>query len=125
MSPLLIVGAVVALGLTIVGILALVAPHRMAHAYGIPLDGRASRGFARATGIRDVAIGVVLGAAVYFRDRPLLIVLAIAGVVLSLTDLAIAYHAGGRKLRPEHGVHVGGVVAFVLVLTMALFAIGL
>ncbi len=124
MTALSIAGGIVALALILVGIFALIAPHRMAHAYGLPLDGQASRGFARATGIRDVAIGAVLGAAVYFRDVPLLIVLAIAGVVLSLTDLAIAYHGGGRKLRREHGVHVGGVIAFVLILTMALFAIG-
>ena len=123
-SALPLVGGIVALALVIVGIVALAAPHRMAHAYGLPLDGNASRGFARATGIRDVAIGVALGAAVYYHDVPLLVVLAAAGVILSLTDLAIAAHAGGWKLRREHGVHVGGVIAFVLVLTMALFAIG-
>jgi hypothetical protein len=124
MTALLVAGGIVALALVVVGAVALMAPHRMAVAYGLPLDGNAARGFARATGIRDVALGAVLAAAVYFRDVPLLVVLAIAGVILSLTDLAIAYHAGGRKLRREHTVHVGGVVAFVLVLTMALFAIG-
>jgi hypothetical protein len=123
-SALPLAGGIVALALVIVGIVALAAPHRMAHAYGLPLDGNSSRGFARATGIRDVAIGVALGAAVYYRDVPLLVVLAAAGVILSLTDLAIAAHAGGWKLRREHGVHAAGVIAFVLVLTMALFAIG-
>jgi hypothetical protein len=124
MTALLVAGGIVALALVLVGVVALAAPHRMASIYGLPLDGNAARGFARATGIRDVALGTILAAAVYYRDVPLIVVLAVAGVILSLTDLAIAYHASGRQLRREHGVHVGGVVAFVLILTMALFAVG-
>lgn len=124
MTPSAIVGGLVALGLIVVGIVALFAPHAMARAYGLPLEGHAAAGFARATGIRDVALGAILAAAVYYRDVPLIVVLSIAGIVLSVTDFAIAYHAGGKRLRREHAVHVAGGVAFVLVLTMALFAIG-
>jgi predicted Na+-dependent transporter len=124
MSALLVVSGLVAIALVLIGAFALLAPDRMAYAYGLPVDTEAARGFARATGIRDVAFGVALAAATYYRHVPLLVVLAIAGVVLSLTDFAIAYHASGRRLRRQHSLHFGGIVAFVLILTMALFAIG-
>ena len=124
MTPFSIVGGLVAAGLIVIGVVALFAPHSMARAYGLALEGHAAAGFARATGIRDVAIGAILAAAISYRDIPLIVVLSIAGIVLSITDFAIAYHAGGKRLRSEHGVHLAGVVAFVLVLAMALFAIG-
>ncbi|HEY1655193.1 MAG TPA: DUF4267 domain-containing protein [Candidatus Tumulicola sp.] len=125
MTALGIVGALVAVALALVGAAALLAPGRVASAYGLPAGAESTHGFVRATGIRDVVIAVVLGATVYFGDRPLLIVVAAAGVALSLADLFNAYHTGGRRWRREHVSHLGGIVAFVLVLTMALFAIGM
>lgn len=124
MTGAFVVGGVIALALAIVGALALIAPNVIAEAYGLHADGDAARGFVRATGIRDIVIGLILAAAIYFRDLPLLIVVAIGGIVLSLTDLVIAYHAGGRRLGRPHAVHFSGAVAFVLVLAMALLAIG-
>jgi hypothetical protein len=125
MTAALTVGGLVALALALVGAAALIAPHRVAHGYGLPADGEAAGGFVRAMGIRDLAIAAVLAATIYFRDMPLLVVVAIVGIALSAADLFIAYHAGGRRWRREHASHAGGVVAFVLVLTMALFAIGM
>jgi hypothetical protein len=124
MTGVFVIGGFIALALVIVGALALIAPNLIADGYGLPADGDAARGFVRATGIRDVVIGLILAAAIYLRDMPLLVVVAIAGVVLSLTDLVIAYHAGGRRLGRPHAVHFSGAVAFVLVLAMALLAIG-
>ena len=125
MSAVFVIGGLVALALAIVGVLALAAPHRMAHAYGLPVQDGPAGGFVRAMGIRDLVIAAVLGATVYFHDIPLLVVVAVAGIVLSVTDLVIAYHTGGKHWRREHVTHVGGVVAFVLVLAMALFAVGM
>jgi hypothetical protein len=124
MTIVLIVAGLLALALVLVGAFALIRPDGLARVYGLPVEGEAARGFVRATGIRDLVIGTILGAAVYFRDVPLLVVLASAGIVLSLGDLLISYHGGGKRLRREHGLHAGGVVAFVLVLAMVLFAIG-
>lgn len=124
MTGVTIAGGVVAVALVLVGIAALIAPHPVARAYGLPADGDAARGFVRATGIRDVVIGGVLAATVYARDVPLIVVVAIAGIVLSLADAFIAYHSGGKRWRPEHGIHAAGAIAFVLVLAMALLAIG-
>ncbi len=125
MTALTIVGGLVALALAAVGAIALLAPRRLAAAYGLPSDADSSHGFVRATGLRDVVIAIVLAATIYLGDRTLLIVVAAAGVALSLADLFNAYHSGGRRWRREHVSHVGGVIAFVLVLAMALFAIGI
>jgi hypothetical protein len=125
MTALTIVGGLVALALAAVGAIALLAPRWLAAAYGLPSDADSSHGFVRATGLRDVVIAIVLAATIYYGDRTLLIVVAAAGVALSLADLFNAYHSGGRRWRREHVSHVGGVIAFVLVLAMALFAIGI
>lgn len=125
MSALPIVGGLVALALAIVGAAALLVPDRLARAYGLPIDGDATRRFVTAMGIRDLVVAAILAATVYFHDVPLLIVVAIAGIVLSAADLAHAYHANAKRWRGEHATHVGRVVAFVLVLAMALFAFGM
>jgi len=52
-------------------------------------------------------------------------VLAVVGIAVSITDLLILSHHGGvRRFHPAHAVHASGIVAFVLVIAMALFAIG-
>lgn len=124
MTILLVLCSVLALALVFVGVYALIEPARMAVFYGLPVEGASAAGFARATGIRNLAFGVALGAAAYFRDKPLLVVLAATGILLSLADFSIAYHAGGKQLRLAHGFHASGIVAFVLVLTMILFIFG-
>jgi hypothetical protein len=120
-----VAGAVVAVALILVGLWALFDPHRMAHAYGLPAEGPHAHGFTRATGIRDLIIGGVLGAAVVLHDLPFIAVLAVAGIVLSIADFVIAYHGAGRRIRPAHANHLAGVIAFILVLAMALLAIGI
>jgi hypothetical protein len=111
--------------LVAVGVYALVAPHSLAHHYGVPVEGHREGGFVRATGVRDVALGVVLAAAAYFHAMALLIVFATAAIVVSIVDLWIVSHHGGvRRFHPAHVIHGSGIVAFILVLSMALFAVG-
>ena len=112
------------LALVIVGLYALFAPGGMARLYGMPIESASAAGFVRAIGARDLAFGLALGAAAYFRQEPLLLVLAVLGLFLSLADFSIVYHAGGKQLRPVHGVHASGIIAFVLIVTMILFAFG-
>jgi hypothetical protein len=123
-NAILILCAVLGAILAIVGVYALVEPRSMAHLYGVPIESGSAEGFVRATGVRDLAFGIALGAAAYVRDEPLLIVLAAVGVLLSLADFSIAYHAGGKRLSAAHGLHASGIIAFVLVLAMILFAFG-
>jgi Domain of unknown function (DUF4267) len=113
-----------ALALVILGAAALINPLGMSHFYGLPVEGDAGHGFVRATGSRDLIIGLVLGAAIGYRYWPLIEILLAAGILLSVGDFWIAYHAAGKRFHRAHALHAGGIVAFVLVLTMALFAFG-
>jgi hypothetical protein len=124
LSAVFYLGWAIAIVLVAVGIYALAAPHSLARHYGVSVEGHAAAGFVRASGIRDVAIGVVLGAAAYYHALALLIVIGAVGIIVSLADFWIAWHHGRRQLHLAHGVHASGVVAFVLIITMALFAIG-
>jgi hypothetical protein len=125
-TALQVAGGLVALALFLVGVAGWIAPRRAAAWYGVSAgDEPAPHALARAAALRDVVMGVVLAAAVYFRDVPLTIVIAIAGIVLAIGDAAIVYHASGRRWHRAHGSHLVGIVAFVLVLAMALLAVGI
>jgi uncharacterized protein YjeT (DUF2065 family) len=126
MSAVFYLGWAIAVVLVVVGIYALVAPRALARAYGVAVEGHEAHGYVRATGIRDVALGVALGATAYFHYLPLLIVLSVAGIAVSVADLWIVWHHGGhaRRLHPAHAIHASGILAFVLIIAMALFAIG-
>lgn len=113
-----------AVALVLVGVAALVKPIGMAHFYGLPVADDPGLGFVRATGSRDLIIGLLLAAAVWYRFWPLIDVMLVGGILLSLGDFWIAYHAAGKRFHRGHSIHASGIVAFVLVLLMALFAIG-
>ena len=125
MTALQIVAYLVALALVATGAAGLGAPRAAARWYGLPAEGDGAHGFVRAAALRDLAIGVVLAAAAYFHDVAVTIVVAIAGIALALGDFAIAYHASGQRVRREHASHLAGAAAFVLVLAMALLAVGI
>lgn len=114
-----------AIVLVAAGLYALFAPHELARRYGVTAQTRDAAAFVRATGIRDIALGVALGATAYVRVLPLLAVLAVAGIGVSIADFwIVSHHQETKKPHPAHAIHASGVVAFVLVLAMALFAIG-
>lgn len=115
----------IAIVLVAVGVYALVAPHALAQRYGLSAQGHDAAGWVRATGIRDVALGVVLGATAYLHATTILIVLAAAGVIVSIADFRIVSHHGGEyRHHAAHAIHASGIVAFILIIAMALFAIG-
>jgi hypothetical protein len=118
------VGWAIAVVLILVGIYALAEPHGLSRGYGVSVEDHAPAAFVRATGIRDIALGVILGATAYFHLPFLLVVIAVIGIAVSAADFAIVWqHSGGRYHR-SHAFHLSGIIAFVLVLAMALFAIG-
>jgi prepilin signal peptidase PulO-like enzyme (type II secretory pathway) len=117
MGAVFYLGWAIAVVLVAVGVYAIASPHSLAHRYGVSVEGHDAVGWVRATGIRDVALGAALGAAAYVHSLPVLVVLAVAGILVS-------HHGGMRRYHAAHGIHASGIVAFVLVLAMALFAIG-
>ncbi len=125
MAAAFYLGWIIAVVLVVVGLYAIFAPHPLARGYGVPVDGHQGAGFVRATGIRDVAFGVALGATAYFHMLALLIVLAVTGIAVSIFDLwVVSQHGAPHRNHRAHAIHASGIVAFVLVLAMALFAIG-
>jgi Domain of unknown function (DUF4267) len=117
---------IVAVVLVAVGVYALVAPHDLARRYGVATENRdEAAAFVRAVGIRDIAIGIVLGATAYLHSLPLLVIVAVVGILVSIVDLGVVHHHGSPAHRGgAHAIHGSGIVAFVLILAMALFAIG-
>ena len=105
-----------ALGLLAVGIMAVLAPRSLAQSYGLALQPREGRGFVLATGVRDAILGALLLAFYVRGDRAALVAFALAGIALSLADLAIAFFNGGRTPRKEHGAHVAGAIGFTAML---------
>lgn len=125
MAAAFYLGWAIAVVLVAVGIYALVAPHALAQRYGVEAQGHDAAGWVRATGIRDIALGVALGATAYLHALTLLIVLAAMGIVVSIADFRIVTHHGGtQRHHAAHAIHASGVVAFILVIAMALFAVG-
>ena len=114
----------IAVALVLVGCYALVNPTELARRYGVAAHGHDAAGFVRATGVRDLALGVVLAAVAYLHALVLLIVLGVMGVIVSIVDFRIVSHHGTHPHGTAHAVHASGVVAFVLIVAMALLAIG-
>jgi ABC-type Fe3+ transport system permease subunit len=118
-------GWFIAIVLVAVGLYALLAPRALARHYGVCVEDNRGAAYVRATGIRDVAIGIVLAATAYLYVLPLLIVVAAVGIIVSVVDLwVVARHGGRQRPHTAHAVHASGIVAFILVIAMALFAIG-
>jgi hypothetical protein len=125
MSAAFYLGWIIAVILVAVGIYAMLAPHSLAVRYGVSAHGQGAAGWVRATGVRDVALGVALGATAYLHALTLLVVLAAMGVIVSIADFRIVSHHGeAQRHRAAHAIHASGIVAFVLIIAMALFAIG-
>ena len=125
MSAAYYLGWAIAIVLIIVGVWALLSPHTLAREYGVQVEGHEAGGFVRATGIRDVAIGIVLAATAYLHLLGLLVIIAAVGIAVSIGDLwVVSRHGGGRRFHRAHAIHASGIVAFILVIAMALFAIG-
>lgn len=125
MTAAIDLGWVIAIVLVAIGVAAWVTPKWVARHYGVSIEGHRETAYVRATGIRDVAIGVVLGATAYFHFLPLLIVVAAVGIGVSIADLwVVMRHGGAHRLHAAHAIHASGIVAFVLIIAMALFAVG-
>lgn len=110
--------ALAAAGLVAIGTLALLSPQRLARTYGITVTAREGLAYVRATGARDVIIGALFGVSVYLQDTLSLLLFCGAGLLLSLADFCIAFFMGGRRFRSELGAHLGGALAFIVLLAL-------
>lgn len=101
-----------AIALMAIGIGALVAPRASALQYGIVVDDPRALAFLRAMGIRDVALGAVLGLLAVGRSRSLVAAALYAMAAIALVDWLLVV-ADGRLARDGQGassrlLHVAG-----------------
>ncbi len=108
-----------ALGLVGVGALALFSPRRLARSYGVEVRDRASFVWVRATGIRDIALGLVLAYITFHQALEEILFLCVIGFVLAIADFSLALIFTGR-LRSEHGAHLGSAIAFLIIIVLLL-----
>lgn len=99
----------------LIGAFALVLPARLARAYGLPAAERVAFAFVRATGVRDVALGTILLAALIGGSEFLLRVIVATGGIIALADFALAFTGAGRKMQPQHATHLAGAIAFAVI----------
>ena len=107
-----------AIALLVIGALALVAPGILSQSYGVAVDDPRAFVYVRATGARDVLLGLILVASAYLGDILQLMIICSAGLVLSLADFLIAFLASGRRLAPQLFAHLGGIVGFAIILAL-------
>ncbi len=108
-----------AIGLFAVGALALISPRRLARTYGVEARDRAALVWVRATGARDIAFGIILAFIAFRQDLIEVLFLCIIGLALSIADFFLAV-TFSRRLRSEHGAHLGGAVVFLVIIVLSL-----
>ncbi len=108
-----------ALGLLAVGALALISPVRLARSYGVEVRDRAALVWVRATGARDAALGLILAFFAFRQDVTEILFLCVIGLALSIVDFFLAV-TFARRLRSEHGAHLGGAIAFLVIIVLLL-----
>jgi hypothetical protein len=119
-----LLSVVVALGLTAVGVTALVAPRASATQYGIVVDDPRAFAFIRAMGVRDVVIGVLLGLLVEAGTRAALAWAISATSLIAVVDLALVM-ADRRSAPPSSGRDGSGLRPGFLHATGALLLLGI
>jgi hypothetical protein len=108
-----------AVGLVAVGALALFSPRRLARSYGVEVRDRASLVWVRATGVRDAGLGLILAYIAYHQEFIEILFICAVGFVLAITDFLLAV-TFARRLRSEHGAHLGGAIAFLVIIVLLL-----
>ena len=119
MTLIVLLCSLAAVGLIAVGSLALVSPSRLARSYGVGVDEKASHVYVRATGARDLIIGIVFAAAAYQGEPVELLFVCVLGLALSVVDFSLAF-AFTRRMRSELGAHLGGAVGFIVIIVLLL-----
>jgi hypothetical protein len=117
----LIVAALIAVSIIVIGGFYLVSPERISGTFGLkpPASDADTRAWLRPKGIRDIASGLVVLTMMLIADRRLVGITLLVEAVIPFGDMSIILGSGGSKLRALtiHGVTcaVMLVVGFLLV----------
>jgi hypothetical protein len=117
----LILAALLAVGIIVIGCFYLVSPERISGTFGLkpPASDAATRAWLRPKGIRDVAAGLVVLAMMLTADTRSVGIVLLVEAIIPLGDMSIILGSGGSKPRAFsiHGVTcaVMFVVALLLI----------
>ena len=104
----LILAALIAVGIIVIGCFYLVSPERISGTFGLkpPASDADTRAWLRPKGIRDISAGLVVLAMMLTADRRLVGIALLAEAVIPLGDMSIILVSGGSKSRAfsVHGI---------------------
>jgi hypothetical protein len=120
----LILAAVVAVGIIVIGCFYLVSPERISGSFGLkpPASDADTRAWLRLKGIRDVVAGLVLLAMMLTADTRMVGTTLLVQAIIPLGDMSIILGSGGSKLRAfsVHGVTCAVMLVVGLLLIHAI-----
>ena len=104
----LIVAALIAVGIIVIGCFYLLSPERISGTFGLkpPASDADTRAWLRPKGIRDVASGLIVLTMMLTADRRLVGLALLVYAIIPLGDMSIILWSGGSKSRAlsNHGV---------------------
>ena len=120
----LILAALIAAGIIVIGCFYLVSPERISGTFGLkpPASDADTRAWLRPKGIRDVAAGLVVLTMMLTADRQSLGIALLVLAIIPLGDMSIILGSGGSKSRAFsiHGVTCGVMLVVGLLLINAI-----
>jgi len=120
----LILAALLALGIIVIGCFYLVSPERISGTFGLrsPASDADTRAWLRPKGIRDVVAGLVVLTMMLTADRRSVGIALLVEAIIPLGDMSIVVGSGGSKLRAfsVHGVTCGVMLVVGLWLIQAM-----
>ena len=111
----LILAALMALGIIVIGCFYLLSPERVSGTFGLkpPASDADTRAWLRPKGIRDIAAGLIVLTLMLTADRHLLGTALLVEAIIPLGDMSIVLGSGGSKSR---AVSVHGVTCAVMLI---------
>jgi hypothetical protein len=120
----LILAALMALGIIVIGCFYLLFPERISGTFGLkpPASDADTRAWLRPKGIRDIAAGLIVLAMMLTSDRHLVGIALLVEAIIPLGDMSIVLGSGGSKSRAFsiHGVTCAVMLVVGLLLIHAI-----
>jgi len=120
----LILAALIAVGIIVIGCFYLVSPERILGSFGLkpPASDADTRAWLRPKGIRDIASGLVVLTMMLTADRRLVGIALLVYAIIPFGDMAIVLGSGGSKSQAFsiHGVTCAVMLVVALLLIHAI-----
>jgi len=116
----LILAALMAVGIIVIGCFYLVSPERISGTFGLkpPASDADTRAWLRPKGIRDIAAGLIVLAMMLTADSHLVGIALLVEAIIPLGDMSIVLGSGGSKSR-AFSIH-GATCAVMLIVGLLL-----